>query len=392
MIYSLLSLAAFLSNGGLGVYVFLKNPKNKINRSFFLLMITLFVWQVGEFIIRLAENIEVARLGVNIYKVGVAFLPPVFLYFTLIFPTEKIAYTKNKIFLFIFFAPSIAFTMLNLWRFDLLTREIFPASWGYAFRMGDLYPLFLSYFILYTGIGIVNLMNIYLTAKKDIIKKQSQFFLFGAAIAFLLGSFTDVIAPIMNLSILPIASVLTVFADICIAYAILKYRLMIAYPTAEEMEESVPKYCLEKGKAYLVEERKPEKSYEIFVDLVRHGAYGLCITRTFPEMVRKKYLLEKTPFLWLSNIESGDGIDPQDLGKMKHIITEFMSASHDTVILLDGLEYLLVEVGFERLIKALHGIVDIAVTHGGMLIVSLDPEAFNNQEISFVKRELEEIG
>ena len=391
MIYAFLPLGASLSNAFLGFYVFFRNPKNKINRWFGVLMFTLFVWQVGEFVIRSADNVEMAIMGMSVFGVGAAFLPSVFLYFTLLFPEEKVAYTRKKIFFVVLFLPAFVFILLHLLRPTILVAEMIPVFWGYEFRGGRGFPLFLSYFVLYCGIAEVNLLNLYLTARNDMLKKQSGFLLFGTGIVFLIGSLTDVIAPLAGLQILPMASVLTVFSDLCITYAILKYRLMIVYPVSEKTEETSPKYTLEKGKAYLLEEKKTERAFEIFVDLVKHGAYGLCITRNFPPTMRKKYELEKTPFLWLSSVGTSESIDPQDLGKMKHILTEFVSSSPDPVILLEGMEYLLVQVGFERLIKAIHAYVEIAVSKNGRFLVSLNPESFSDWEMSLLRKEMEEM-
>jgi hypothetical protein len=49
------------------------------------------------------------------------------------------------------------------------------------------------------------------------------------------------------------------------------------------------------------------------------------------------------------------------MGKVRHSITEFVSTSSDSVVLLEGLEYLLHQVEFERLIKAIHAITEIIV-------------------------------
>jgi hypothetical protein len=390
MIYSLLSLLAAFSNAFLGIYVFLKNPRRKTNMCFALLMATLVVWQCGEFIIRIAD-IELARQGVRLYALGVAFLPSVFLYFTLIFPTEKMDYTKRKIFSLVIFGPPLLFCVVVLWNVEVLVADIFPVYWGHAFHEGRLFPLFISYFILYVGIAEANLLNLLITAKTAVTRKQTMLFFGGTAIAFLLGSFTDIIAPLMGLYLFPLASILTIFSDICIAYAVLRYRLMSVYPMAEKAEKTTPRYALEKGKTYIIEERKTEKAFNIFVDLVRHGSFGLCITRNFPMTIKKKYNLEKTPFLWLSSIDSSESIDPQDLGKMRHIIAEFVSTSSDSVVLLEGLEYLLVQVGFDRLIKAIHAITEIIVLKDARLLVSLNPESFSGWEMSLLKKEMQEI-
>src|SRR2546426_7785581 len=45
---------------------------------------------------------------------------------------------------------------------------------------------------------------------------------------------------------------------------------------------------LEKGVCYLVKEKKPELSYRLFETLVAQKIPGLCITRQYPERVRRE--------------------------------------------------------------------------------------------------------
>ncbi|MBM4237368.1 MAG: response regulator, partial [Euryarchaeota archaeon] len=69
----------------------------------------------------------------------------------------------------------------------------------------------------------------------------------------------------------------------------------------EKAVKSAKLFDLRRGFGYVVKEKKPQKSFEIFVDQVMHNIQGLCISRQHPDIIRKEWGLEKTPIIWLSN-------------------------------------------------------------------------------------------
>src|SRR5256885_16923525 len=67
---------------------------------------------------------------------------------------------------------------------------------------------------------------------------------------------------------------------------------------AESVRSAMP-MDLEKGVCYLVKEKKPELSYRLFETLVAAKIPGLCITRQYPERVRRGGGLPPGRAVWL---------------------------------------------------------------------------------------------
>src|SRR2546422_6433619 len=67
---------------------------------------------------------------------------------------------------------------------------------------------------------------------------------------------------------------------------------------AESVRSAMP-MDLEKGVCYLVKEKKPELSYRLFETLVAAKLPGLCITRQYPERVRRVRGLVPDRLVWL---------------------------------------------------------------------------------------------
>lgn len=187
----------------------------------------------------------------------------------------------------------------------------------------------------------------------------------------------------------------------------LKYRFVPVTPVTERLSEQKLKYDLKPGAGYLVmEERpieggskdyflkgsKPSKSISIFLDLVTHGVQGLCITRIFPKKFREEYGIEKTPILWLStSSEYNDAINPSDLVEISHTVREFVRKSSDSVILLDGIEYLITQNSYDDVLKLIEAINDTIAQSRSRLIIPVDGSALDEQQLHRLERELNEI-
>lgn len=145
---------------------------------------------------------------------------------------------------------------------------------------------------------------------------------------------------------------------------------------------------LEAGRSYLLREGKSHKSYEIFYDYVTHDSQGLCISREYPETIRKQYGLEKTPIVWLTRTEGENTIKPNELEKLGYLIGDFLDRSEKPIILLDGLEYLISYNGFNKVLKFIHATKDNVSMKRAILIVSANPQSYDPKEFAVLEKEL----
>jgi PAS domain S-box-containing protein len=158
-------------------------------------------------------------------------------------------------------------------------------------------------------------------------------------------------------------------------------------PAVENTLKSEMKYLIEPGESYLIESHDPAEAFDIFIDAVTHGIQGFSICRIHPKKVRGKYGLKKTPILWLSTIEAEDSIDPRDLAKINHLLNEFLKRATDSIILLEGIEYLIIQNSFEKVIKAMHSLNDYITLFGSRLLVPVSPRTLSEKELSILEKE-----
>src|SRR5947199_345259 len=92
---------------------------------------------------------------------------------------------------------------------------------------------------------------------------------------------------------------------------------------AEALRSAMPME-LEKGVCYLVKEKKPELSFRLFEMLLGQKTPGLCITRQYPDRVRRERGLTETRIIWLSHTPGEDFHNPTAIGTLAKVIQKFI--------------------------------------------------------------------
>jgi PAS domain S-box-containing protein len=178
---------------------------------------------------------------------------------------------------------------------------------------------------------------------------------------------------------------LEMLAGMCAAF-IDRTRVLLE-PVAEKKLKTELKTWLDSAKCYVILEKKPKKSFGIFVDLVTHGIPGFAISREHPEKLKRKYTLVRTPLMWLSRTEMENTINPDDLSKLMYVVGNFTRKSEESVILLDGVEYLISQTSFKNVLGFLQELKDIIIKDNSRLIIPLHRETRSLEEYSTFERE-----
>jgi len=164
-------------------------------------------------------------------------------------------------------------------------------------------------------------------------------------------------------------------------------KLTVA-PVKEVARTAKRRFELEPGSSYLVK-NDVEKAFEVFVDNVFSGLDGLCITRQFPPKVKRKYGLEKTPIIWLTSEKAEGETTIHSLQDLSIMIANFLDKAKRGVVLLDGLEYLVTNHGFEILIRFLQTSRSRFEEKDAVLIAPLLEGALDAKEVKLIEREMQ---
>jgi chromosomal replication initiator protein DnaA len=159
-----------------------------------------------------------------------------------------------------------------------------------------------------------------------------------------------------------------------------------ALPTQQQVT------ALKLSHSYLVEEEKPQRCFELFGEHVRQGYVGLAITRTNPTRIKESHDLSGAQVIWLTDREGGaeDRIAPV-LERIIYKIEELVDRGETSILLVDGLEYLISSNNFESVLKFLRRLIDEVSESKCILLMSLTPGTLGDKEQKILKREMEVI-
>jgi hypothetical protein len=166
-------------------------------------------------------------------------------------------------------------------------------------------------------------------------------------------------------------------------------------PQAQATQETYesPDYY-EVGFSYLIEENRANLCFEIFSKIVEKNTnQGLCICRINPMIIRKKYNYpEDSNMLWLTDRESSkEATISPSLESMIYVVEEFIDKNEQAVILLDGIEYLISNNGFNPVLRFIRRLIDKISETNTILLIGVGSKSINEQEIKLLERELTPI-
>jgi hypothetical protein len=142
------------------------------------------------------------------------------------------------------------------------------------------------------------------------------------------------------------------------------------------------------GNAYLVENKSVTRALSILYDLVSNGSKGMCILRTYPGFFQDS-LGDNLSAYWLTKHEGGGRVDdnypiysPSEMAKIVTETKKFMSEGPNRIVLLEGIEYLIVQNDLNGVLKFLQSLIDQTVVTKSVLLLAIYPQAIDERALS----------
>ncbi|RLJ08098.1 MAG: hypothetical protein DRP12_01200 [Candidatus Aenigmatarchaeota archaeon] len=204
----LIPLMALIADIVVGGLVFSRNPKGEANRAFFFLVLSAIIWNLFKTLLWLGPEEDLALIWAKLSYIGVFFLSPLWLYFSMMFTGKK--------FKDIYFLPATLFVLFL--PTDYFVKGVVP-EWGvYGYSYGSLYFLFELYFILCFGYGLWLLFSAYQQVSGD-LKRRVLLILSGSLIGVILALFLNILLPGLGIYFLPDGCIFTTIMLVMIAYS-----------------------------------------------------------------------------------------------------------------------------------------------------------------------------
>ena len=140
------------------------------------------------------------------------------------------------------------------------------------------------------------------------------------------------------------------------------------------------------GNSYLCESH--EQCLKIFVDLTMHDIPSLCIIRENPQELIEHYDLKTEKIILLSSRPIAGCRAVDSLQDVSLVMSQFLKESGESVVLLDGLEYLITNFGFGAVYKMLQEKRFDFLEAKSVLLIPVALETLNSQERALLLTEL----
>lgn len=131
----------------------------------------------------------------------------------------------------------------------------------------------------------------------------------------------------------------------------------------------------------LVVENYPRKGFHVLAKLMEGDGRGLCITRLHPEYVCSKFDLKNVRCYWLSGCKGKQIISPKSLGQLTRVVKAWLKENRDSVVFLDGLEYLLIWNDMGRIISALNELDKALLDSNSSMLICMDPLTLEQKDL-----------
>ena len=182
-LHSFPSLLGGIANPLLGILVFLKR-KSELNKIFMLLCLVIGLWNIHEFGLYIAPGRLFAIYWARIFGLGLMLIPPVFLHFVMTFTGDN---TKRARWI-ISGSYLIGFAFVILFWTGLLVKDYFYVISQYFPRPTKIYNLYIIFFMLVAGYGILRIFIEYQKTDQNLQRMQYKFFLIGILLAVAIGT------------------------------------------------------------------------------------------------------------------------------------------------------------------------------------------------------------
>jgi len=149
---------------------------------------------------------------------------------------------------------------------------------------------------------------------------------------------------------------------------------------------------LEKGKSYLLKEKKPERGFRLSLNRMEEEGNGYVLSSINPVDIKRKYDVRgvSISYHWLTVVEGENNFDPSNLHIIGHDMINFLE-NRSGMIFMEGVEIILNHNSFDRFWGFLNHVVDVVSEEDGILILSLDPSTLSEQSLAQIERKLELI-
>jgi hypothetical protein len=135
----------------------------------------------------------------------------------------------------------------------------------------------------------------------------------------------------------------------------------------------------------LLVEDSTDTAWSRFLEAVSAGRRGLCVTREFPDRLRRRIGTRDVTVIWLSNVGRQNSVRPSDVAALQTLFESALGEGHVSAVLLEGFEYLVTVNTLAPVLKLLRELHARAQTAGTAVWVPVNPRLLTPGEVDMLK-------
>jgi len=145
------------------------------------------------------------------------------------------------------------------------------------------------------------------------------------------------------------------------------------------------------GKSYLISEPTNKNTVELFKGFLRRGNPGLFICRIDNEEIQKIFEYSTPKILKLTSDKDKKYQTTSNLDELLNVIKNFTAQKKHSIILMDRIDYLIVNYSFEKVIKILYEIDDIIEKEQCLMLLHINPSLIEKTQMVLLYEEFQKL-
>jgi hypothetical protein len=138
----------------------------------------------------------------------------------------------------------------------------------------------------------------------------------------------------------------------------------------------------------LLVEDTTDTAWGRFLESVSSGRRGLCVTREFPDRLRRRIGTRDITVIWLSNVGRQNSVKPSDVAALETLFVSALEEGHVSAVLLEGFEYLVTVNTLAPVLKLLRELHTRAQAAGAAVWVPVNPRLLTPGEVDMLRSSL----
>jgi len=147
------------------------------------------------------------------------------------------------------------------------------------------------------------------------------------------------------------------------------------------------------GNNYLIVDSDPRNAFMMIRAMGLSNKPAMCLTTSFPGKIRSDYDLKDVAIKWFSDSMTDiDNVNPKDLETdAMETVSTFLMTTKGAGVLVEGIDSLIEQNGFDKVLSFIKKINDLASTHGSTILLALDKTKLPPDQFKAISDEFDEL-